>query len=104
MLTVTEKAKDYLKSVAPNGEFVTLGVKGGGCAGFQYIWGLTSDKGIEHVKWSDPIDDVLLLDPMAEMFVFGSEVDYITELGGSYLAVKNPSSTSSCGCGESFGI
>ena len=41
---------------------------------------------------------------MAEMFIFGSEVDYITELGGSYLAVKNPSSTSSCGCGESFGI
>jgi len=30
--------------------------------------------------------------------------DYVTELGGSYLAVKNPSSSSSCGCGESFGM
>jgi iron-sulfur cluster insertion protein len=38
------------------------------------------------------------------MYVMGSEVDYITELGGSYLAVKNPTSTSSCGCGESFGV
>ena len=26
----------------------------------------------------------------------------IEELGGSYIAVKNPNSTSSCGCGESF--
>ena len=41
---------------------------------------------------------------MAEMFVFGCEVDYITELGGSYLTVKNPNATASCGCGESFKV
>jgi len=28
----------------------------------------------------------------------------VNELGGAFLAVKNPMSTSSCGCGESFGI
>ena len=38
------------------------------------------------------------------MYVFGSEIDYITELGGSYLSLKNPQSTISCGCGESFGV
>ena len=31
-------------------------------------------------------------------------VDYVEELGGSYLSIKNPISTSSCGCGESFGV
>ena len=36
--------------------------------------------------------------------VQGSVVDYVTELGGSYLSIKNPMSTSSCGCGESFGV
>ena len=79
-------------------------IKGGGCAGFQYVWGLTSDERLSHVKWSTPIEDVLVLDPLAEMYVIGSTVDYITELGGSFLALKNPQSTSSCGCGESFGI
>lgn len=107
MVTLTDKAIDYMRTViaenAP-GEYVTLGVRGGGCAGFQYMWGLTSDDGIEHVKWSKPIENVLVLDPLAEMYVLGSTVDYITELGGSFLSLTNPQSTSSCGCGESFGI
>ena len=100
-VTITEKANDYLNSVA-NGHYVTLGVKGGGCSGFQYVWDFK--KNWPDVEWSDPINDVLVLDPLAEMYVLGSEIDYVTELGGSYLAVKNPSSSSSCGCGESFGM
>ena len=107
MVTVTDKAIEYMQTIintnAP-GEYITLGVKGGGCAGFQYMWGLTNDNGIEHVKWSNPIENVLVLDPLAEMYVLGSTVDYITELGGSFLALKNPQSTSSCGCGESFSL
>ena len=50
------------------------------------------------------IDDILELDPMAEMFVFGCTVDYVKELGGNYLTVKNPNATASCGCGESFAV
>tara|TARA_Y100001963_G_scaffold155076_1_gene245288 strand:- start:227 stop:511 length:285 start_codon:yes stop_codon:yes gene_type:complete len=92
-IQVTEKAKEYLKSVGkPN---VSLAVKGGGCAGFQYEWG-TTDK--------PPTIENLWLDPMAEMFVFGCTIDYVTELGGSYLAVINPNAKSSCGCGESFAV
>jgi len=101
MLTITEQAKTYLTSIKAD-TYITLSVKGGGCSGFQYVWGMMKDD--PEYKWSDPIDDVLVLDPLAEMYVLGSEVDYITELGGSFLAVKNPTSTSSCGCGESFGV
>ena len=100
-VTITETAKDYLKSVS-NGDYVTLGVKGGGCSGFQYVWDFK--KNWPDVNWSDPIDEVLVLDPYAEMYVLGSEIDYVTELGGSFLTVKNPTSKSSCGCGESFGV
>lgn len=102
-ITITEAARKYMRSVILNGDFVTLGVKGGGCSGFQYVWGLKNNLP-DDIKWSDPIDDVLVLDPLAEMYVLGSEIDYVTELGGSYLAVKNPTSTNSCGCGESFGV
>ena len=92
-ITVTKKAKEYLaKAGKPN---VSLNVKGGGCSGFQYEWG-TTDK--------EPTIENLWLDPMAEMFVFGCTVDYVNELGGSYLAVKNPNATASCGCGESFAV
>jgi iron-sulfur cluster insertion protein len=101
MITLTDKAKGYLKSVA-NGDYVTLGVKGGGCSGFQYVWDFS--KNYPDVNWSEPIDDVLVLDPLAEMYVIGSTIDYVTELGGSFLKIINPTAASSCGCGESFGV
>jgi iron-sulfur cluster assembly accessory protein len=97
-VTITEKAKDYLNSVA-NGDYVTLGVKGGGCSGFQYVWGLSEIKTDNEI-----IDNILLLDPMAIMYVIGSKIDYVTELGGSFLTVVNPMATAQCGCGESFGV
>jgi len=101
MIQLTDNAKEYLSSIA-NDDHITLGVKGGGCSGFQYIWDYK--KNWPDVKWSDPIDDLLVLDPMAEMFVFGCTVDYVKELGGSYLKVVNPNATASCGCGESFAV
>ena len=103
MITLTERAKKYLNSIdRDSSNHVSLSVKGGGCSGFQYVWGMKND--YPEVNWSDPIDDILVIDPLAEMYLLGSEVDYITELGGSYLGVMNPMQTSSCGCGESFGI
>ena len=100
-VSLTEKAKNYLKNVS-QGRYVSLGVKGGGCSGFQYVWDFSDNW--PDVKWSEPIEDVLVLDTLAEVYVLGSVIDYVTELGGSFLAVKNPTSTSSCGCGESFGV
>ena len=98
MVIITEKAKEYMQSVS-NGGYVTLGVKGGGCSGFQYTWALSETKTKDEI-----IDNILLLDPMAIMYVIGSQIDYITELGGSYLAVVNPKATAQCGCGESFAV
>ena len=71
MITITEKAKEYMQSVS-NGGYVTLAVKGGGCSGFQYVWGLSETKD------NEVIDNILLLDPMAIMYVIGSKIDYIT--------------------------
>ena len=101
MITLTDSARVYLKSVS-NGDYVSLGVKGGGCSGFQYIWDFSNNW--PEVNWSDPIDEVLVVDPLAELYVIGSTIDYVTELGGSFLKIINPTATSSCGCGESFGV
>ena len=93
MLELTESAVEYLKKVGqPN---VYLSVKGGGCSGFQYVWDVTDDV---------PTIENLVVDPMAEMFVLGCTIDYVNELGGSYLKIINPNATAQCGCGESFSI
>jgi iron-sulfur cluster insertion protein len=104
MVTITKNAKDYMKSVS-NGGYVTLAVKGGGCSGFQYVWGISKTKD-DKLKQSgiDIIDNILLLDSLTVMYVIGSTIDYITELGGSFLTIVNPTAKSSCGCGESFAI
>ena len=101
MLSITNSAKEYLEDIRKD-DYITLGVKGGGCSGFQYVWDFK--KNWPEVKWGEPIDGVLVLDPMAEMFVAGCTVDYVNELGGSYLKVINPNATASCGCGESFAV
>ena len=74
-------------------------ITGGGCSGFQYEWSMTdeTDKGTL-------LENILVLDKLAEMFVIGCTVDYVTEFGGSYLKVINPNATAQCGCGESFAV
>jgi len=101
MITLTENARDYLSTTTKkNGKkYAYLGVLGGGCSGFQYEWSMTdeTDKGIL-------LEDILILDKTAELFVIGCTVDYVTEFGGSYLKVINPNATAQCGCGESFAV
>ena len=105
MIELTESAQQYLTTVLTdkkNDDYVTLGVKGGGCSGFQYVWDFK--KNWPDVRWGEPIEGLFVLDPMAEMYVAGCTIDYVKELGGSYLKVVNPNSSASCGCGESFAI
>jgi len=96
ILTISNNAKDYLNEVRGD-KFVSLSVRGGGCSGFQYDWDFTEEA-------DNLIDGIINLDPMAEMFVAGCTIDYVKELGGSYLKVVNPNATASCGCGESFAV
>jgi iron-sulfur cluster assembly accessory protein len=101
IVSLTEKAKEYMTNqlVLADKNYVLLEVKGGGCSGFKYDWTYVDDDSKGTV-----IDNTLVIDAMAEMFLFGCTVDYITELGGNYLVVKNPQATAQCGCGESFAI
>ena len=103
MIEVSQKAKEYMKGIADAdatpGKVVFLGIRGGGCSGFQYKWEMTNED-----VGGEVIDNVLIVDRIAEMFVIGCTVDYVKELGGSYLKVINPNATASCGCGESFAV
>ena len=44
----------------------------------------------------------LVIDPMAQMFLFGSEIDYEVSLLESGFKFRNPNVTETCGCGESI--
>ena len=101
MIQLTDNAKEYLanQTESQRKPFAYLSVLGGGCSGFQYKWEMTDSK-----EDGILVDDILVVDKLAEMFVLGCTIDYVKEFGGSYLKVVNPNATAQCGCGESFAV
>ena len=80
-----------------------LSVEGGGCAGFQYRFGLAD--GIESDDITVIRDGVtLVVDEVSLDLVRGSAVDFVESLGGAAFQVTNPNAASGCGCGTSFSI
>ena len=78
-----------------------IGVKKGGCAGMEYT--------MEYVAAVNPLDEVVeqdgarvMIAPMAQMFLFGTEIDYETGLVESGFKFRNPNVVEACGCGESI--
>ena len=100
-LNITSNAKDYLSNMlnSYNSKYIHLSVVSGGCSGFQYQWDFT-----ESTEEGTLVENILVVDNMAEMFILGCTIDYVNELGGSYLKVINPNASAQCGCGESFAV
>lgn len=78
-----------------------IGLKKGGCAGMEYT--------MELAETPSPNDEVVeqgaarvLIAPTAQMFLFGTEIDYRTGLLDSGFRFVNPNVTDTCGCGESI--
>ena len=80
-----------------------LAVEGGGCAGFQYKFGLADEIEADDVQVSR--DGVtLVVDPASLDLVRGCIVDFVESLGGAAFQVANPNAASGCGCGTSFSV
>lgn len=77
-----------------------IGLKKGGCAGMEYTMDLAAapEKGDEVVEQGGAR---VMIAPMAQMFLFGTEIDYETGLLESGFRFRNPNVTDTCGCGES---
>jgi len=80
-----------------------LSVDGGGCAGFQYKFGLADAVEADDVQ-AEQDGVTLVVDPVSLDLVRGSVVDFVESLGGSAFQVTNPQAASGCGCGTSFSI
>jgi iron-sulfur cluster insertion protein len=78
-------------------------VQGGGCSGFQY--GFTFDEIVNEDDTTMVKNGVqLLIDSMSYQYLVGAEIDYKDDLEGAQFVIKNPSATSTCGCGSSFSV
>jgi iron-sulfur cluster insertion protein len=105
LITITSAASTRIKTLCAenNAEMVRLSVDGGGCSGFQYVFGFADkanadDTVIEHEGAK------LVVDSVSIPFLDNATLDFIDGLAGSHFKVSNPQATSSCGCGTSFGV
>ena len=80
-----------------------LSVDGGGCAGFQYRFGLADAVEADDVR-AEQDGVTLVVDPVSLDLVRGSVVDFVESLGGAAFQVTNPNAASGCGCGTSFSV
>lgn len=78
-----------------------IGLKKGGCAGMEYTMELAEapSAGDEVVEQGAAR---VLIAPTAQMFIFGTQIDYQTGLLDSGFRFVNPNVSDTCGCGESI--
>ena len=106
ILTLTPAAQAQIDKLCDENECygISLNIKGGGCAGFEYEWGtvaLPADlQGDDEVIKTDN-NYSFIIGAHSMMFLIGTEVDYVTSLVGSNFEIRNPNAHSSCGCGVS---
>lgn len=78
-----------------------IGVKKGGCAGMEYTMDYVTDVNPHDEKVEQDGARVMIA-PMAQMFLFGTEIDFRTSMLESGFVFNNPNVAEACGCGESI--
>jgi len=107
MVTITdiaaEKVSQFLSGQEPaEAAGLRVGVRGGGCSGFQYALALDEQRDGDHVFEDHGIR--LIVDDASLQYVNGSVVDYKESMMGAGFEVNNPNVVAACGCGSSFQV
>lgn len=104
-IQIEPSALDYLAKMLARkgqpGDFIRVGVKGGGCSGFEYLIK------IESVQRESDLELMIgevkfVCDPKSAKFLSGALLKSSGNLIGGGLTFENPNAERSCGCGTSF--
>ena len=108
MITFTEKGAEKVQEflAAQGGALensgLRVGVRGGGCSGFQYALAFDTERDGDHVFEDHGLR--ILVDGPSLPYVRGAVVDYVDTLQGAGFKVDNPNVIAACGCGSSFRV
>ena len=100
-----EKVQEFLATqgdAARATSGLRVGVRGGGCSGFQYALAFDTEREGDHVFVDHDLR--ILVDDPSLPYVKGAIVDYVDTLQGAGFKVDNPNVIAACGCGSSFRV
>ena len=98
-----KKVKEVMEAQDPKPAALRVGVRGGGCSGFQYSMQFEMNGvagGMDTLMDFDGL--IVLVDNISGMYIDGCEIDYLETLEASGFKFNNPNVKSTCGCGSSF--
>lgn len=106
-VTLTDAAAERVRQIIAKSEgkatMLKISVDSKGCSGHSYVLDYANEAG----KFDELVEDKgvkILIDPKAALFIFGTEIDYVTEKLKSGFTFSNPNEKGRCGCGESFSV
>ena len=99
-----EKVHEFLSAQEADTSSAGLrvGVRGGGCSGFQYQLAFDEQRDEDNVF--EDKGNRLLVDRASLPYVQGSTVDFVDGFQGAGFKVENPNVIAACGCGSSFRV
>ena len=103
-IKITEEAAKEVKKYLEDTEetHLRVGVRGGGCSGFQYDLLVGSDYDEEaDSKFSQHGIDIVV-DKKSALYLDGTTLDYLNDISQRGFVFNNPNAVKSCGCGSSF--
>ena len=108
MLHITENAATHihkllLKQQNEQGG-LRVGVKAGGCSGFEYVFEWESSPREQDLIFDGPQGVRVWIDPRSHRVLDGTTLDYDTSLLSRGFVFQNPNAKSTCGCGVSFTV
>tara|TARA_Y100000589_G_scaffold314086_1_gene336181 strand:- start:2278 stop:2601 length:324 start_codon:yes stop_codon:yes gene_type:complete len=104
IIKVTKNAHKILSQINKNynKEFISFGIKSGGCSGFQYVINPCNDKPNKLDEIIDMKDYKIKIENEFIFKLIGTEIDYTNDIMGQRFVFNNPNSDFECGCGKSF--
>lgn len=108
MINVTENAagqiqKLLVKQQMPQGG-LRVGVKAGGCSGFEYVFAWEEAPRPGDLVFEGPHGVRVWIDTRSHRLLDGTTLDYDTTLLSRGFVFQNPHAKGTCGCGTSFSI
>lgn len=101
---ITDSAKIKIQELqkSDNNLMLRIAVQSGGCQGFQYQLTMTKEKNPDDFVVSENNINYIVLDQDAIFMLQGGQIDFVSEMSGSYFKIFNPNKSGGCGCGKSF--
>jgi len=84
-------------------EAIRIGLRGGGCDGFSYVfeWADKPAGKHDHVLAFEDGSVRVFIDKKSMLYLKGTTLNFVTGLMGHGFKFENPNVKGSCGCGES---